>query len=141
MNNLKPYKFRDNGPLDFYDMIDGFFNNSARDVDFLKSSSFKVDIEEKDNSFIVSAEVPGYEKDEINISLDEGKLTLSLEKKEENSEENKNFIHRERRFSKMSRTMYFKDIDDENIKAKLDKGVLEIDIPKKPEVISKRKLK
>lgn len=81
MNNLKPYKFRDNGPLDFYDMIDGFFNNSARDVDFLKSSSFKVDIEEKDNSFIVSAEVPGYEKDEINISLDEGKLTLSLEKK------------------------------------------------------------
>lgn len=41
----------------------------------------------------------------------------------------------------MSRTMYFKDIDDENIKAKLDKGVLEIDIPKKPEVISKRKLK
>lgn len=42
MNNLKPYKFRDNGPLDFYDMIDGFFNNSARDVDFLKAHHLKL---------------------------------------------------------------------------------------------------
>ncbi|MDO5041433.1 MAG: Hsp20 family protein, partial [Peptoniphilus sp.] len=48
-----------------------------------------------------------------------------------NSDKAKNYIHKERKFTKMERVMYFKDINEDGLKATLNKGVLEITIPKK----------
>ncbi|MGO3018648.1 MAG: Hsp20/alpha crystallin family protein [Anaerococcus sp.] len=127
-NNLMNSNFRD-----FNNMIDSFFNDDFLRMGSVYESSFKVDVSKSDNGYLVEAEMPGFTKDDIAISLDEGKLTISAQKNEEidKSNEDKNYIHKERKSSKVSRTMYFDDIDEENINAKLEDGVLTINLGKK----------
>ena len=81
--------------------------------------------------------------DEAKEMLDEGGLDaefkeLAQAEYEENKE--KNYIHRERKSSKMMRRMFFKDIDEENMSAKLEGGILEITIPKKTEEKKNKKI-
>jgi len=56
-------------------------------------------------------------------------------KDEEKEEKGKNYLHRERRYSSMSRTIYLEDSKPDDIKAKLDKGVLQITVPKEEKAI------
>ena len=135
MANLKrrDYGFLDNGFVDFYNMIDSFFNS---DLDHKNSSvynsSFKVDISENDKEYTVEAEMPGFTKDDIDINLDNDQLTLKVEKNQEidNSNKEKNYIHKERRTEKMSRTMHFENIDKDKVQAELSDGLLTIILPK-----------
>lgn len=120
---------------DFYEMIDSFFNDDFTPQRAMNTASFKVDIIEGEKDYMVEAELPGFEKEDIKIEVDEGKLTLTAEHIEEKEDsEEKNYVHRERKTSRVSRNMYFKDIDEENIVASLDKGILSIQIPKKEAV-------
>ncbi|QQK07261.1 Hsp20/alpha crystallin family protein [Miniphocaeibacter halophilus] len=118
---------------DFYDLMDQFFNEGTLPTKFNNEPLFKVDIQDLEDEYLVEADLPGYDKKEINIKLDDGRLTISVNKDEEidKSDEKKNYIHKERKTSSMSRSMYFDNIDEENLKAKLDNGVLEIKIPKR----------
>ncbi|HHX69288.1 MAG TPA: Hsp20/alpha crystallin family protein [Gallicola sp.] len=118
---------------DFYDLMDQFFNEGTLPTRFNNEPLFKVDIQDLEDEYLVEADLPGYDKKEINIRLDDGKLTISVNKDEEvdKSDEKKNYIHKERKTSSMSRSMYFDNIDEENLKAKLDNGVLKIEIPKR----------
>lgn len=125
---------------DFYDMIDSFFNDNYSNEKALRSASFKVDISEEESSYKIEAELPGFKKDEINIALNDGRLTISAKKSEETKEEKKNYIHKERKTQEMSRTMFFKDIDEDGLKAKLEGGVLEITVPKKAKVDTSKKI-
>ncbi len=126
-NSLLNSNFRD-----FNNMIDSFFNDDFLSRGSVYESSFKVDVSEKDDSYLVEAEMPGFSKDDIAISLDEGKLVISAQKNEEvdKSDEDKNYIHKERKSSQMSRSMYFPNIDEDNIKASLNDGILEIKLGK-----------
>lgn len=134
MANLRKYDygFLDDNFNDFYNMIDSFFNGNDRRSSLVNNSTFKVDIKEDNDSYKVIAEMPGFTKDDINIELDDDKLTLSVEKTEEKDESNEDekYIHKERRSSKMARTMHFENIDSENIEANLNDGLLEIKLPK-----------
>ena len=134
MANLKKYDygFLDNNFNDFYNMIDSFFNGNDRRSSLVNNTTFKVDIKEDDESYKVIAEMPGFTKDDINIEIDDDRLTLSAEKTEEKDDSNneERYIHRERRSSKMTRTMNFENIDSENIEANLSDGLLEIKLPK-----------
>lgn len=129
------FGLQNRGFEDFYNMMDSFFNEEFPSKR-TNMESFKVDIIENDNEYTVEAELPGFEKEDISIEFDEGRLTLKAEKSEsiDESDKSKNYIHRERKMSKVSRRMYFKDVDEENIKASLDKGVLNIQIPKKADL-------
>lgn len=134
MANLRKYDygFLDDNFNDFYNMIDSFFNGNDRKTSLVNNSTFKVDIKEDKESYKVIAEMPGFTKDDINIELDDDKLTLSVEKTEEKDESNEEekYIHKERKSSKMTRTMHFENIDSENIEANLNDGLLEIKLPK-----------
>lgn len=111
----------------FFD--DGFFKGDE---------NIKSDIYEKDGRLVVEMEAPGYTKDDINISIDKGTLSISFEK-EENEEENKKYLHRERKsYSKVSRSFYLGDIDEEDIDASFKNGVLVISAPKKKEIETKK---
>ena len=143
--SIRPYEknnLRDTRFDDFYDMIDSFFNDDFTPHRAMRSATFKVDVIDEDKDYKVEAELPGFSKDEIDIDFEEGKLTISAEKNEEVNEENKekNYIHRERKSSKMMRRMFFKDIDEENMSAKLEGGILEITIPKKTEEKKNKKI-
>lgn len=116
---------------DFYNMIDDFFTEGWPFRRSLAGDTFKVDVLDKEKEYIVEAELPGVHRDEINLSFDEGRLSISITKEEDNQEESKNYIHRERRYSSMSRKIFLADADSEGIKAKLEDGVLTLTIPKK----------
>ncbi len=94
----------------------------------------KTDIRETDGSYELDVDLPGFKKDEIKASLENGYLTISAAKgldKDEKDKEGK-YIRQERYAGAMSRSFYVgKDITQEDIKAKYEDGILKLTIPKK----------
>ena len=136
MAGLVPFNRRDRGLTrtglgDFYGMLDDFFSD-----DFmmprrsLARDNFKLDVQDKEKEYLIEAELPGVKKEEITLEMHDGQLIIGIKREEKVDEENKNYIHKERRYCSMSRSVYLADADSENIKAKLDGGVLEITVPK-----------
>lgn len=121
----------------FSDILDEFFNESLN----YKNDSFmpSVDISETENNFEVSVALPGMNKDDINVDLENGRLTVSGERKFENEENGKNFHRVESGFGSFSRSFQLPDtIDEESIVAKYQDGILNITIDKSEEKVKKQ---
>ncbi len=110
----------------------------------LAKNLMKTDVVEGDTAYEVQVEVPGYNKDEIQISLQKGMLVIEAKKEvnqEEKDETGKKVIRKERYVGNVSRSFYVgKNLTVEDIQAKLDQGILKLTIPKKekqPEVPEK----
>jgi len=116
---------------DFHNMLDDFFGEGFPFGRSLARSSFKVDIHEDNNHYYIAAELPGVSKEEINITLDEGRFRISVVRDESVEKEQKNYVHRERRYCSMQRNLFLPDADSKDIKAKMENGVLSIMVPKK----------
>lgn len=111
-----------------------FFDDSF----FKGEENIKCDVYEKDGKTCLEVEAPGYKKEDINISIDKGEVTISLEKNTE-EEENKKYLHRERKsYSKVTRTFYLGDINEDDIEASFKNGVLLLTCPKKEQTPSKK---
>jgi HSP20 family protein len=135
MTKLVPFNRRNAGLLstgfeDFHNMLDDFFSDNWWPWRSLERDTFKINVQQNEKDYLVEAELPGVNKDEIDLSLDEGRLTISVKREEQINEEKKNYIHRESRFSSMSRSIYLADADSQDIKAKLENGVLSILVPR-----------
>lgn len=118
--------------IDFYDMVDNFFNDRQFPWKSLRNDTFKVDVKENDNEYLVDAEVAGYDKQDIHINYDHENLLISVEKKEEKEETDEHYIHRERSFSSMQRGIYLPNVMEDAIKAHFENGILKITAPKAP---------
>lgn len=116
--------------VDFYNMMDDFFNGIMPGTKALKADTFKLDVKDQGNAFLVEAEMPGIKKDEIQIEYQDDHLIISVSQSEEINEEKPNYIHRERRSSAMQRSIYMRDINPEKVDAELVDGVLKIVLPK-----------
>ena len=135
MTGLVPFNRKNTGLLntgfeDFYNMLDDFFYDAWPSKKYFARDTFKIDVQENDNEYLVEAELPGVNRDEVNIEMNEGRLNISIQREESINEENKNYVHKERRFSSMSRSLYLDDAKSTGIKAKLENGVLSIIVPK-----------
>jgi HSP20 family protein len=115
---------------DFYNVLDDFFSEGPGPRRNLARDTFKIDVEETPREFRIQAELPGIKKEEINLALNDGKLSISVKKEENVEEEKKNYIHKERRLSSMVRNVYLGDARAEGIKAKLEEGILTITVEK-----------
>lgn len=92
----------------------------------------RLDIEETDKSYIITAEVPGYSGDDIDIEIKGDLLTISSEHKEVKEEKKEGYILRERSQRSFQRALRIpKGISSEDVQANLDKGLLQLTIPKK----------
>ena len=115
-------------PRKFYldDIFDDFLTKKKEDV-------MKCDIYEKDSEYHIEMDVPGFSKENITIETNDGYLTISAVKDNEEKEEdsNKNYIRRERSYGKYERSFYLGDLDQDNIEAEFSNGVLKIKVPKK----------
>ena len=89
----------------FYNVLDDFFSDTPLMQRDLRNDTFKLDIEEKDKEYILEADLPGIDKDEIDINLDKGRLTISITREDSEDVEEKNYIHKERRYCSMSRRL------------------------------------
>jgi len=106
------------------------------------SHVMKTDIKEMDNGYELVVDLPGFTKDEIKASLENGYLTISAEKgldKDEKEKESGRYIRRERYAGACSRSFYVGDaVSEEDIHAKYEDGILKLSVPKKaPEKIEK----
>jgi len=87
---------------------------------------------ENEKSFNVDIAIPGVEKKDVKIGIENNLLTVSSEKKEEKNEEEKNFTRKEFVYNSFSRSFTLpKIIDAEKIKANYENGILKIELPKK----------
>ena len=94
----------------------------------------KTDIREHDEGYELDIDLPGFKKDEINVQLDNGYLTISASKGLDKDKESKKgkYIRRERHAGAMQRSFYVGDgITEEDIKARFKNGILRLSIPKK----------
>jgi HSP20 family protein len=133
MANLVPFnrRSREIAPVDsFFNMIDDFFSDPWLERSRFARDTFKVDIQETPEAYIVEAELPGIQKDEVAVDLRDGNLTIAVKREEKINEKKKNYIHQERRCSAMSRSIYLGDADADGVKARLENGVLSIDVPR-----------
>ena len=119
----------------FDDDLDNFFLPAVK-----RNNEMKCYIYEKDNKYHIEMDVPGYDKKDINIEVKDGYLTVSASKEQEEKDEKKNYIRRERVYGSFSRSFALGDVDIENIDAKFDKGLLTIIIPKQEVVENKKKI-
>ena len=98
------------------------------------SHEMKTDVRETDSGYEVDIDLPGFKKDEINIQLDNGYLSISAAKgldKDEQDKEGK-YIRKERYAGPMSRSFYVGNaITQDDIKAKYESGILRLSVPKK----------
>jgi len=116
--------------------LDDFFD------DFIPSikvdTNMKCDIYEKDNKYFIKINLPGFSKNDIKIDVDNEYLTIEVEKQEENNNEEKNYIRKERRNKKISRSFYIGNVDEEMVKAEFQNGTLKVTIPKIEKEINKK---
>lgn len=111
-------------------MFNDFFNDDMLSA-FNSNGSFKTDIKETPEGYIVHAELPGVKKEDINIDYNNNYLTISANRNYGNEEKKDNYIKRERSYGSVSRGFYISNVNRSLIKAKFDNGVLSIDLPKK----------
>lgn len=119
---------------DFFDMLQnpGRFRRSWPEGGMWEPA---VDVINRKNELVVKAELPGVDKKDIKISLIENNLTIHGEVKKEEEVKREDYYCRERAFGSYSRTISLPtEVDKEKINAKFKDGVLEISMPKKPEM-------
>ncbi len=96
----------------------------------------KTDIKEKDNCYEIDIDLPGFQKDEISANLENGYLVINAVKNEKKEEKNESgvYIRRERYTGQCSRSFYVGEaVEQQEIKAKFDNGILRLTVPKKEE--------
>ena len=112
-----------------------FFGNSFIDFRPLKQDRFpKVDISETKDNFLITADLPGIDEKNVNITLDDGMLTIKGEKKTDTEDKQGEFYSRERSYGAFQRSFEVPKIIDENkVGASFSNGVLTVKMPKTPE--------
>ena len=93
-----------------------------------------IDVSENDTGLLIEAELPGIDEKDISVTMKNGMLTIKGEKKFEHEEEKENFHRIERRYGSFLRTLSVPDtVDEDQIEAKFEKGVLSVKLPKRPD--------
>jgi len=129
-----PRMHRDVGPDFFEDVFDDpFFER--KDIKLMKT-----DIKEEDGNVVVEIDLPGYEKEDIKVDLEDGYLTVKAEKNEKKEDDKKGkYIRRERFMGMCSRSYYVgNSVRHEDIKANFKNGILTLTYPKNSESEGKR---
>lgn len=96
-----------------------------------ESKVMKTDIKEKDDKYLIDIDLPGYEKENIKIDVEDGYLTVHADINTENEEKEGKFVRKERYMGSCSRSFYVgTEVKTENIKASFKNGILKLEIPK-----------
>jgi HSP20 family molecular chaperone IbpA len=138
MSTFLPAVFGENLMDVFNDFDRDFFRGFSRPEHMLygknASRMMKTDVKETEEGYELDVDLPGFKKDEINLDLQNGYLTIAASKgvdKEEKDKKGK-LIRQERYSGAMQRSFFVgKNVTEEDIKAKFEDGVLKLDIPKK----------
>ena len=107
----------------------------GRPFESYSMTAFGTDIRDAGDKYLLEADLPGFDKDAIKLSLEGDILTISAERSCDKKDDNKAYIRSERSYGKFTRSFDVSEIDTDHIKAKFENGVLTLDMPKKQEEI------
>ena len=133
MFGMLPFDRRDDNLFNMFDNFERkFFGNTAANL-----PAFRTDIRDQGDKFLLEAELPGFDKEDIQLELTDGILTIKAEHKENSEEKNDKgeFVRRERRYGSFSRTFDVSGIDENAITASYKSGILELSLPKQAPVV------
>jgi HSP20 family protein len=135
MSSLIPFsRGRNRGALTPLQMMRSFFDEPFFSDfgiwPFSWSGGIRADVKDAGNEYLVEAEMPGLTKDQINIDVNDGLLTISANEETEQKEEKDNYIYRERRWGRMSRSFSLDNVNEKDIRAEYKNGVLYVHLPK-----------
>ena len=116
--------------LSFFE--DPIFGDLFQPIIKSNSTMMRTDIIENEDSYEFKVDLPGVNKENISLNLDDGYLTISY-KEEKTVEDTSKYLRKERYFGSQERSFYVGDIDLERIEAKFENGVLEVILPKEKE--------
>lgn len=126
--------------------MDSLFDNFFRGFDLepfesrMGAFSPKVDVTENDKEIKISAELPGMDEKDIDVSLQKDMLTIKGEKKEEKEDKGKDYYRMERSYGSFSRTIPLPvEVETDKVEAKFKKGVLNITLPKSAKAVAETK--
>lgn len=143
MFTMVPYRRYLSKPARPFDTFlnDPFFRSFFNSAENGQGNSFRVDIQEKDDAFLIEAELPGLTQDQINLEVDEDMLTISADFQRENKQEEGGRLYCERRSGHMERSFNLSNIDSDRISANYRNGILYVNLPKQqPEEKTVRKI-
>lgn len=138
--SLIKYNTSDYRPVGFNSLLDRFFNEGF-DPSLNGGSRFtpQVDIIEHDKSFEIQLAVPGMNKKDFSIEMNDGTLTISGERKFEHEKNEKSYRSIETHYGSFKRSFHLpNDIKAENVEAKYENGILHVTVPKDEQKVAKR---
>ena len=125
MYNLESKK---NNYMSVFDGFDEFLNDAL-------GKDLKTNILEQDDKYVLTSEIPGVSKENVKIDVADNTVTISVSKKNTTTNnEKKNYLVKEISESNVSRSFYLDNMDENNITAKMDNGILNITVGKLKEV-------
>jgi HSP20 family protein len=127
--------FRKNNNLarrgDFFDqMMNNFFDDDFLTPQNYFGNSFRVDLKENENEYIIEADLPGIKKDAIDLSYENNYLTVTAKREDTVEDKSGNYVRRERSYGEFKRSFYIDNVDESKIDASFNDGVLRINLPK-----------
>lgn len=122
---LRPMLYEQTKPALFSNFFDDFFESFFKRLD-----GGNTDLLDKGDHYLLQAELPGFQKEDIAVSLENDMLTIRARHQEDRKEEKENFIKRERNLSSYQRTFSLDGVDKDRITASYRNGILELTLPK-----------
>lgn len=129
MNDIK----KNEEGLSLFDSFQSLFSDAFK-------KEMKTDITETKDAYELSIEVPGIKKEDLEISFTDDTLTIHARKNNKTKEENKSYIAKERSTLDMERSYYLENADEENITARMDNGILYVNVLKKKDIANPKKV-
>ena len=135
MFGMIPFEYRDRNLFNAFDNFErSFFGNSSVDL-----PAFRTDIRDAGDKYLLDAELPGFNKEDISLDIKDGILTITAEHNESNDQKDDkgNYIRRERRYGSFRRSFDISGIDENTISSSYQNGILELSLPKAQQVLPK----
>ncbi len=121
----------------FDDFFDSFFNDSfftpMRSMEN-RFGGFKVDVSDKGDTYLIEADLPGVDKENVKIEYENKYLTISARREETQETKDSSYVRRERQCGEYRRSFFIDNIQSEDIEATFRNGVLKIELKKRPQL-------
>lgn len=125
MASMVPYRSLF-GVHPFFDALDDMIDWPTTTT----SSTFPMDVEDKGDSYEIKAYLTGVDKNDIDVELNEGRLSISAKVEEKEEDKGKNYLQKEFGAFSATRGIYLKDASSEGLSAKYADGILTVCVPK-----------
>ena len=129
MFGMLPFERSDDNLFDTFDNFTrNFFRSSNASL-----PAFRTDIRDDGDKFVLEAELPGFQKEDISLDLAGDSLVITARHSSETEDKQKDYVRRERKFGSFSRSFDISGIDAGAIRAAYNNGILEVTLPKRAE--------